>query len=100
MAISAGSQPAAEVNPVAVLAMKEAGLDISRNKPKSLTLEMMDGVDLTVTMGCGDVCPATTVTTIDWDMEDPYGRPVETVRIIRDEIQTRVSKLIKEISQE
>ena len=99
-AISAGSQPADEVNPVAAQAMKEAGLDISRNKPKLLTLEMMKGVDRAVTMGCGDVCPVTTVQTDDWDLEDPKDKPLEEIRRIRDEIKERVNTLIDKVNQE
>lgn len=99
-AISAGSQPADGVNPLAAQAMNEVGLDISRNKPKLLTPEMMDGVDRAVTMGCGDVCPVTTVPTDDWELEDPKDKNIERVRIIRDEIKARVSDLIKENGEE
>lgn len=99
-AISAGSQPADEVNPVAARAMKEVGLDISRNKPKPLTLEIMDGVDRAVTMGCGDVCPVTTVPTDDWNLEDPRDKPISQIRIIRDEIKSKVIDLIREIVEE
>lgn len=99
-AISAGSQPADGVNPVAAQAMNEVGLDISRNKPKPLTLEMMKGVDRAVTMGCGDVCPVTTVPTDDWDLDDPKDKPIERIRIIRDEIKMKVGELLKEIVEE
>lgn len=99
-AVSAGSQPADQVNPVAVQAMREVGLDISRNKPKPLTFEMMEGVDLAVTMGCGDVCPMTTEQTDDWEMEDPKHKPIERVRIIRDDMKARVSELIREMIEE
>ncbi len=98
-AISAGSQPADKVNPTVVQAMQELGIDISRNKPKLLTLEMMDGIDLAITMGCENSCPLTTVETRDWALEDPMGKPIEQVRKIRDEIKTRVNKLIKEMTQ-
>lgn len=64
-AISAGSQPADKVNPVAVAVMREVGIDISRNKPKLLTLEMMEGIDKAITMGCENSCPLTTVETDD-----------------------------------
>jgi len=99
-AISAGSQPADYVNPVAVQAMREAGLDIGQSKPKPLTLEMMENVDRAVTMGCGDVCPVTTVPTDDWDLEDPHGKPIERVRTIRDEIKIRVGELLKQMVEE
>jgi protein-tyrosine-phosphatase len=97
-AISAGSHPADTVNPAAVAVMHEEGLDISRNTPKLLTREMMDGVDRAVTMGCGDACPVTTVKTEDWGLEDPKGKPVEQVRKIRDDIRRRVAKLVKEMT--
>ena len=78
-AISAGSQPADSVNPTVVKAMKEAGIDISRKKPKLLTLEMMDGVDEAITMGCENSCSLTTVETEDWGLEDPTDKPIEQV---------------------
>ena len=93
-AISAGSQPVDSMNPKVVQAMIEIGLDIGRNKPKLLTFEIMDGIDMAVTMGCGDVCPVTTVPTIDWEVEDPKDKPIEQVRIIRDEIKERVNTLL------
>lgn len=97
-AISAGSHPADRVNPVAAAAMRELGLDISRNKPKLLTNEMIEGAVRAVTMGCGDRCPLTTLETDDWELEDPRGKPIEQVRKIRDEIKTRVAKLVKEMT--
>lgn len=97
-AISAGSQPADTVNTAAVAVMREEGLDISRNKPKLLTRDMMDGVERAITMGCGDSCPVTTVKTEDWGLEDPKGKPVEQVRKIRDDIRGRVAKLVKEMT--
>ena len=96
-AISAGSQPADAVNPIVVKAMQEEGLDISQNKPKLLTMEMMEGVDKAVTMGCENSCPLTTVETEDWGLEDPKGKPIEQVRKIRDDIKNRVNNLIKEM---
>ena len=96
-AISAGSQPADKVNPTAVEAMREVGIDISNNKPKLLTLEMMEGVDRAITMGCENSCPVTTVETEDWGLEDPKDKPIEQVRKIRDEIKIRVIELIKEM---
>ncbi len=96
---SAGTQPADKVNPVVVEAMREVGIDISRRKPKSLTLEMLEGVERVITMGCGveGVCPASFVPTEDWQLEDPEGKPIERVRQIRDEVEARVEGLIKEL---
>jgi arsenate reductase (thioredoxin) len=99
-AISAGSHPAESVNPVVVEAMREIGIDISRNKPKLLTLAMMKGIDKAVTMGCENTCPMTTVPTEDWVLEDPKDKPIEEVRKIRDEIKSRVGKLIAEMTGE
>ena len=79
-AISAGSQPADRVNPTVVEVMREEGIDISRNKPKLLTLEMMEGIALAITMGCENACPYTTAETRDWALEDPKDKPVEEVR--------------------
>ena len=97
-AISAGTQPADEVNPVVVEAMREVGIDISANKPKALTPEMMDKANRIVTMGCGaeGVCPASFVETEDWALEDPKGKTLEQVRKIRDSIKERVVKLLGE----
>jgi len=97
-AISAGTQPADEVNPVVVEAMREVGIDISANKPKALTPEMMDKANRIVTMGCGaeGVCPASLVETEDWALEDPKGKTLEQVRKIRDSIKERVVKLLGE----
>jgi len=97
-AISAGSKPAERVNPVAAQAMQEKGIDISQNQPRLLTIEMMEQADMVVTMGCGEdtSCPAAFVETEDWELEDPAGKPVEQVRKIRDEIEARVKKLLKE----
>ena len=94
--ISAGFQPADKVNPTAVEAMREAGIDISRNRPKLLTMEMMEGVDKAITMGCENSCPLTTVETDDWELEDPKDKPIEQVRKIRDEIKDRVMRLIED----
>ena len=97
-AISAGSQPADQVNPTVMQAMREVGIDISHNKPKLLTLEMLEGIALAITMGCEDACPYTTAETRDWVLEDPKDKPIEQVRKIREEIKTRVSDLIKELT--
>jgi arsenate reductase (thioredoxin) len=98
-AISAGIQPASHVDRTVVEAMKELGIDISSNRSKLLTPEMMEGVDRAITMGCGveGVCPATFVPGEDWHLEDPEGKPIEKVREIRDEIEAKVKTLIQEI---
>jgi protein-tyrosine-phosphatase len=100
IASSAGIKLADKVNPVVVDAMKEKGIDISRNKPKLLTTKMSNEADLIVTMGCGaaEICPGPFFkTTVDWELEDPKGKPIEEVREIRDEIERRVKKLITEL---
>jgi len=96
---SAGIQITKTINPLVVEAMQEVGIDISREKPKMLTLAMMDGADKVITMGCGveGVCRASIVPSEDWKLEDPAGKPVETVRRIRDEVKLRVEKLIVEM---
>jgi len=98
-AISAGTEPAPSVSRTAVEAMREVGIDISKNKPKALTPEMIDQANLVVTMGCGaeTACPASWVETRDWALEDPKDKPIEKVREIRDEIKTRVLKLLEEV---
>lgn len=100
-AFSAGTQPAGEVNPVAAQTMKEAGIDISGNKPKMLTLEMMESADRVITMGCGgepaELCPAGFFKTEDWALYDPKNKPIEKVREIRETIKTKVTELLKEI---
>lgn len=95
---SAGSLPADQVNPAAVEAMKEVGVDISGQTPKVLTAEAVQKSDYVITMGCGDACPVFPGTTyLDWVLEDPAGKGVEAVRPIRDEIRSRVEALIAEI---
>jgi len=86
-----------KVNPVVVEVMKEKGIDISNNKPKLLTFPMTQEADLIVTMGCNDqgICPGPFFKpTLDWQLEDPKGKPIEKVREIRDDIERRVKKLI------
>jgi arsenate reductase len=101
-ALSAGTQPASEVNPVVVEAMREAGINIAGNKLKILTFDMVKKADKMITMGCGAeaeaVCPASFIETEDWVLEDPKGKSLEQVRKIRDEIKERVSKLVKEVT--
>ena len=96
---SAGTQITETINPVVVEAMQEVGIDISREKPKMLTLDMMDRADKVIMMGCGvdGICPASIVPSEDWKLEDPAGKPVEIVRRIRDEIKLKVEKLIVEM---
>jgi len=96
---SAGTAPADAVDPTVVEAMREVGIDISGNKPKALTREMVEQADVVVTMGCGaeGVCPATFVETEDWGLADPKGQPLPEVRKIRDEIRARVGDLLKRI---
>jgi protein-tyrosine-phosphatase len=99
VAQSAGVKLADRVNSVAVEAMKEKGIDISANKPKMVTAQMIKDSYLIVTMGCGvgNVCPGPfPKETIDWHLEDPKGQPIEKVRQIRDEIERRVKQLIAE----
>jgi protein-tyrosine-phosphatase len=95
---SAGTEPADGVNPTVVEVMKEAGIDISESKPKLLTQEMIDSADRVFTMGCSieESCPLLFVDAEDWGLEDPAGKPVETIRRIRDEIRDRVEQLLKE----
>jgi len=97
-AISAGTLPASHVDRTVVKAMREIGIDISSKRPKALTSEMLDGADKIITMGCGaeGVCPATFVPTEDWQLEDPEGKTIEKVIGIRDEIEAKVKRLIKD----
>ncbi|MFZ3561139.1 arsenate reductase ArsC [Streptomyces sp. BH055] len=98
---SAGSIPGDQVNPSAVAAMKEVGVDISAAEPKVLTTEAVQASDYVITMGCGDACPIFPGKTyLDWALEDPAGKGVEAVRPIRDEIKTRIEALIAEIDTE
>ncbi|MCH0563010.1 MULTISPECIES: arsenate reductase ArsC [unclassified Streptomyces] len=95
---SAGSLPADRVNPAAVEAMKEAGVDIAAQQPKVLTTEAVQASDYVITMGCGDACPVFPGKRyLDWALEDPAGKGVEAVRPIRDEIRRRVEALVAEI---
>jgi arsenate reductase len=92
---SAGSQPASQLNPAVVATMAEIGLDISREFPKPLTAGKVQAADIVITMGCGDACPLYPGKRyLDWDLPDPAGLPVESVRPIRDEIGRRVLALL------
>ena len=101
-AISAGTQPADKVNPVVVEAMKEAGIDISGNKPKDLTIEMVNKANKMITMGCSaeaqGACVAGFIETEEWGLEDPKGKSLERVRKIRDDIKGRVTRLVEQIA--
>jgi protein-tyrosine-phosphatase len=96
---SGGSDPASDVNQVAVQAMAEVGIDISRERPKPWTDEAIRAADVIVTMGCGDSCPVFPGKRyIDWELSDPAGRPIEEVRAIRDEIRARVEQLVTNLA--
>ena len=95
---SAGSEPADRVNPAAVAAMAEEGIDIAAETPKILTAEAVKASDVVITMGCGDTCPFYPGKRYeDWVLEDPAGKGLEAVRPIRDEIRRRVEQLISEV---
>ena len=102
-AFSAGTQPSDRVNPVVVEAMKEVGIDISHNKPKKLTVDMVEAADRMITMGCGDdaagLCPARIIETENWELEDPKGQPLATVRKIREQVKAKVAELSTEIAR-
>ena len=96
---SAGTQPADQINPAAVAAMAEIGIDITAATPKVLTPESVETSDVVITMGCGDTCPYFPgVSYRDWKLDDPAGQPVEVVRRIRDEIARLVRALIDELA--
>jgi arsenate reductase (thioredoxin) len=96
--LSAGSAPKDSINPVAIAAMAELGIDIANNVPKVLTPEAVEASDAVITMGCGDVCPFYPGKRYeDWVLEDPAGQGIESVRVIRDEIKKRVEQLLSEL---
>mgnify|MGYP002132697579 FL=1 len=96
--LSAGSAPKDSINPVAVDAMAELGIDIANQKPKILTPEAVQQSDVVITMGCGDACPYYPGKRYeDWKLDDPAGQGIEPVRAIRDEIKSRVEALLSEI---
>jgi arsenate reductase (thioredoxin) len=98
--ISAGSDPADRLNPAVVEAMKEAGIDISAERPKRLEDGMVRESDVVITMGCGDACPIYPGKRYeDWELEDPSGKDLDTVRRIRDEIRERVEELIESLNE-
>jgi len=96
--LSAGSAPKDSINPIALLAMNEIGIDISRNTPKILTNEAVKDSDVVITMGCGDTCPFYPGKRYeDWVLDDPAGQDIAAVRVIRDEIKKRVEALLKDL---
>ncbi|WP_285570434.1 arsenate reductase ArsC [Streptomyces sp. RTGN2] len=98
---SAGSAPGAEVNPAAVEAMAEVGIDISDQTPKVLTVDAVQASDVCITMGCGDACPVFPGKRyLDWKLEDPAGQGVAAVRPIRDEIKALIEDLIEDLAPE
>ncbi len=98
IAWSGGSEPANEINPVAIAAMREVGIDITQEYPKPWTDAGLRAADVVVTMGCGDTCPYYPGTRYeDWILDDPAGQGIETVRRVRDEIRTRVVALLQEL---
>jgi arsenate reductase len=96
---SAGSEPAETINPMAVAAMAEVGIDIVGEAPKLLSVEAVETSDVVITMGCGDVCPVFPgIAYRDWDLPDPAGQGIEAVRAIRDEIRGRIEDLLAELA--
>jgi arsenate reductase len=97
VAISAGTQPAAQINSTVVTAMREVGMEIGDKKPKLLTAAMLENADRVITMGCNvaEACPASFVPTEDWELDDPEGKPIEEVRQIRDKTKARVEELVE-----
>jgi arsenate reductase (thioredoxin) len=99
--LSAGSEPADRLNPAVVEAMRELAIDISSERPKKLEDRMVRKSDVVITMGCGDACPIYPGKRYeDWELEDPSGKDLETVREIRDEIGSRVDALVSSLARE
>src|SRR5687767_8957411 len=97
---SAGSQPASSLNPAVVAALAEIDLDVSKEFPKPLTDDAVRAADVVITMGCGDACPFYPGKRyLDWQLDDPAGRPLEEVRPIRDDIDRRVQALLAELAE-
>ncbi|MGN6444243.1 arsenate reductase ArsC [Amnibacterium sp.] len=97
--LSAGSEPAESINPVAVEAMREVGIDIAGTRPRVLDVDDVRASDAVITMGCGDACPVFPGKRYeDWELTDPAGLPIERVRPIRDEIRDRVARLLAELA--
>jgi arsenate reductase (thioredoxin) len=101
VALSGGSEPADQVNPAAVEAMAEVGIDIAGETPRRWDRDMLEATDVVVTMGCGDTCPVLPGKRyVDWPLDDPAGQGVDAVRPIRDEIERRVRALLVELGVE
>jgi len=95
---SGGSEPGNEINPIAIQAMAEEGIDISRGVPQLMTIEQVRDSDVVITMGCGDVCPIFPGKRYeDWELADPKGKSIDEVRPIRDDIKRRVEELLAEL---
>jgi protein-tyrosine-phosphatase len=95
---SAGSTPADKINPAVITAMSELGINLSEELPKPVTNELVQAADVVITMGCGDACPIYPGKKYeDWELDDPQGRDLDAVRKIRDEIDTRVQRLIADL---
>ncbi len=98
VATSAGARPASKVDEKAVTVMKEIGIDIAKQRPKALTMSMIEETDLVITMGCGvDVCPVIPRRVDEWKIEDPAGKPIAKFREVRNEIRKRVEKLVQSL---
>lgn len=96
---SAGTEPADQINPAAIAALAELGIDITAEKPKVLTPEAVESSDVVITMGCGDTCPYFPgVSYRDWSLDDPAGQPIDVVRRIRDDIAEHVRALVAELN--
>jgi arsenate reductase len=96
---SAGSEPVDQVNPVAIAAMAEVGIDILGDQPKLLTVDAVREADVVITMGCGDTCPIFPGKRYeDWELTDPAGQPIEVVRVVRDQIKGRIETLVRELA--
>jgi len=95
-AVSAGTQPAENVHPIVIDAMREVGIDLAQAKPQKLTEELAQGAEVLITMGCGDECPYVPgLRRLDWPLPDPKSLPIEEVRSIREEVRLRVDSLVK-----
>lgn len=96
--LSAGSEPKDQINPIAIQAMAEDGIDIAGNIPKVLTTDAVQGSDVVITMGCGDACPIFPGKRYeDWQLDDPAGQGIDAVRPIRDDIKRRIERLLSEL---
>jgi len=99
VAVSAGAKPASKVDEKAVEVMKEIGIDITEQRPKALTMKMVEEADVVITMGCGaDICPVVPKKVEEWKIEDPAGKPIAKFREVRNDIRKRVEKLVEALS--